>query len=696
MLEFALPLGHPIADPTFSVQVGRPYRQPLNLPDSNDFSIGLEVFLKSGESESKLFTILAGKVTYERNQNYMDRGKLTLSVDLAYHFKDAKAFSDSESSPWLITYYNVDEQSFANTIRQVVGSAFQLAKLNSNEWNVWGNTIKENWQGIQLFDVLENSFQTGGPAALDAKLTEYVQDVISSNTGVWLNAGISVGFAAATPVPAPTTPPTGYSRYVLITTQNKAGNYIDPAHYLGHMLANATSVKPQRVQLKNLSSVMQIGEGFDHPLLNEQGLNIRKNNVPSAHKAIFDALGKPRVPIPVGNKLLEFYTASKFSKVKWKYNEADNMKILAKRLEDSETFRNQFITEYHYDIIECGETPRANKVIDICFNPTTSNASQLQNIINKWKEAINECSALWKVPADTIYPMLAVESAGVERALRLEKLNTYDINREKYLKILGADENLVREYINLTFNGYNKKGNALWGRGSLTVPDLTIEANLDKTILSSLKYPPMRRMSKDSDVKVPNNSTLTWRQLLTLLRVQNPNKNKNNQYKKGSLEYDALKPQHSLASRISPGLKQTLITTAREQIEKDIKDNGPLKKYSKEIFGDYLVLDDNVDLLFWLLSGRNSLLMGTRYLRDQVQNKKTGWDLLKMIALFNAGSINETNKYTEAEFDNHYNVWGFRMATPAYPPKAGKIYNLIKERTDLELPYYLAPIEEQN
>lgn len=262
----------------------------------------------------------------------------------------------------------------------------------------------------------------------------------------------------------------------------------------------------------------------------------------------------------------------------------------------------------------------------IGLTPTQRERNAMDDSWDEWKSSVNAFAFAFQLPAEIIVGTLNAETQALgARALALERLDSASVTKAR--KVLSAT--IVDRYI------------ALAPQYQRTVP-VDLNDHLDDEV---------RNLSS-------NTNDLTWGQLMQLVNV--------------------------IDSRSSPGLMQTLLSTAKDAVLR-------AKEWFASIGIDIVTtfqlsaLPSNGEGWFrWLLTGRNSIFAGAAYHKLNYVRRKTELDLVRVGGAYNGGSL----RYAEREMRGNpqggrdINRWGTLFYNDEYPVKTMKVYNHIHVRIE--------------
>ena len=643
--NFALPIGHSlITTPTFNLCIGKDFRQPVDISNdinnenyNGNFSQGIEIWLNDADEDRKIFAMFDGILTYTPAANANEPNVLTLKLE-----ENAK--SELKDIPDLlepmlttIIYENVDSTKVQSSLISLITTAY----TNSNPDDPTGGT----WH--PLLRMLGTDFpyknirvQLSEAVNLNSEIQNIVNEFLTNSQPLLIKAGEEIG-SAGTPLNGEAPPATCTTltnpRRVTIITEEYACNRLNPRYYLWKLLKNAFIDTGRDRHVNCITSVNRNGNTFGHPLLSSTAVpprlainmglteeTLRNPNLTTNPNYNDNTDTLPRVPIRIANidlilfpvgQLKNFHGYSESqqnSAIEWRINNFGNLNFET-QIRQSPATPN---TLFERPIGVCTED--ATNKIDVCPDTTTSHNTKVQTIWNNYSDDIDDICSILQFPGEYIIASIGQESVATanQRSLALEQFKSRHISA---CQQAGISQTIINAYVSLA------------PEYGLIVPSPLVLDNVIKPNATS-----------------PGN-TLTWRQLLQLLDVSeivstySPNR------------------RVSPAERMSPGLVQTLVTTARERLNAldDIFQNIP------DTFGVSSIPNTNSGLFTWLLTARHSILASVAYHKFNYLNFKSALDLPKVGATYNAGSLNRASHLKDPDIDGAIStVTSISNATP--------------------------------
>lgn len=579
--DFALPIGHKVntvSQDTFTI--GLPFRQPIDLPDKTDFSIGLDLWFKETENR-KLFSMFYGTLEYYPLSYitlplYQNSLVLNLSKDL--QIKNISKLN--EPIPEKIIYKNVNLTAVKASLKQVILNAY-TKKIHHPILT----SIYKNKKTIEKY-LDEEINEVDKSAAIEAILNDF-GNIISFKLNI--AAGDEIGEATTnTQVPqSPSNPfiPIG-THNVNIAFLLYDGSVLNPAYYIWQLLKDFKDQPNKRVNC--LTEVGNNGNTYTHPLLNSTGLNIDLATpllprIPVTNPNINN--GESTILFPVGNLgIFHGYERGNIlkSKMQWRITNDDNLDFEVR-------LRNAAVNTHLGKTIRLANSNTTTNIIDVSPDPDDIKNSTLHpgadfnqrvtDVWNDWGTDINELCTLLQFPAEYIVSNIYQETKNSPRKLALETISGDNIS---LLQANQIDQAIINAYVDL---------------------DPEYELNIPPDPI------PMDTAIKSSD------STLTWRQLLEIIQI--------------------------VPSRMTPGLIQTSVDRANTQLDslKQIYGNN---SYTYFGVGAYPASKDYKAIFNWLLIGRHSILISIQYHKLLYRKYEAKLNMLIQYSKYNSGQSSST------------------------------------------------------
>ncbi|MBA3899706.1 MAG: hypothetical protein H0X62_05765 [Bacteroidetes bacterium] len=618
--NFALPIGHnPTTVSSVNFNIDFPFRQPVDLTDKTDFSIGLDLWFQTSEPAKDIFSMFDGRIEYfptiyALNLRYQNSLVLTIDDTAASFFK--KIPKINEPIPSKIIYNNVNIAEVKASLKNLIAIAYNTQSshkiLNSTYKN---KTIKK---------YIEDSPNQN--QAIDEIVDDFSGTI---NFKLFTHAGDKIGAAGVKTHPAPFSPLT---HNVNVIFELYDLTVLNPKYYLWHLLFDNKN-NPQ-VRVNGITNVGNTNNTFTHPLLNSSGLNIDLNNpndttilprIPVTNPSINN--GDPTILFPVG--VLEIFKGHHDKNYK------ENSKLVWKITNDNNLDFEVQLRDTNVSIVDgktirfCG-TPFSSpsSMIDVCPDPNdttgdtryTFNEKIITGDINlpgndpinvnkiaQYFDDISEICFKLQFPAEIIVAAIYHETKGNKKALRLEPV--------------AANSNTANAWkskINPTFvDHYTSTA----PQSNLIVPD---------------------GVTTSSNQLVKTGKPLTWGELLQIINI-------------------------SAGKQMSPGLIQVLISTARWIVDDIIKQ--PLKDFIEAnlqiIFPAKTAT--NIDYFNWLLNARNNIAFATVYHKYNYYYKDGKLDLIRQSSLYNSSGKTKTKS-----------PWLTLFNDDNYPLEISKCFNYLQ------------------
>jgi hypothetical protein len=661
--------------------VGQPFQQPvLSAPSTANSSSGLEIFIDPQNPDAQnIYAFLDGALSWEPSTLFVFEDRLVLQTNsiVLRGRTGLKALNMVEASPSRVVYGNPDIAGTQAALETLLTTAYSATITTARRAN-WHPSMRMRVRvnGVERF--LKRYLDDFIPAATE--ITRLVTDFLAGTasallTQIPVRAGELIGRAAPytvfDPLPASSPFPLGIvtdpdrARRLTFITEDHCEQRINPLFYL-HTFMNRMFLPARRRIVTSLTNVVA-GGSLAHPLV-----TLFPALAGAARPAGRELIGgQSMIPLGSLNTLHGFPVRNPVSQLEWKYD-TNRTFVVSPALSSGAT------------------APRM-----------TPNASEINRVDTLWTShgaAIAAIAEACQIPCEIIIALITTESLPTldERVVRLEPLRPGDRAR---LRAVRAAAPLERAYdltvgihgtvANLVDNGNNTAtfditldGNrtlganvlvtrntfVLWGNQRLAVTansgsaapttdyQITIRGAAGGAAITAETEAWILEGHSPPSPGVPNPwngaalvragaSTLTWDQLVTVV--------------------DATEGQ-----RISPGLIQTLISTARGVVPW-INDAIP------DIFATLGIppppATAGAYLNDWLLHGAHSVLVGAAYIRlgynhpgfrNGAITAPSCFDLPLVGGAYNAGAtIRVLNT-----------LWGLRFSG-SYVERAGPSFN---------------------
>lgn len=615
--DLALPVGH-VAAPPVNLQVclGRPFRQPVDLSDSNNYSPGLELWLHRDNSHCYLFAMFEGTLGFIPGSAAGVPHILELEIWHTTQTRYNQIPGLLEPVPYRVIYENVDEALVRTALRDLIQNA-HAATVDIPNPNDWHPCMRQILTGNhRLKEQIDPE-----PEVID----NVVNAIMAPAAGVdpirlRVVAGDHIG-AAADPLPTNPRPDASDCPFVAmacrvtILIEEYAKNKLNPTYYLWRLLKNAyhPDVDQRKVQVVTHAPRRADNITFEHPLLDTIGMNLNNTVLPRVEtNALMPGQDTPTDVILFPTGKLSEWNGVEFAEgqslIEWRITNDANL---------------QFETR-----LRAGVALAELEGVSVDASPGNQHGNLVQQVWNNWGAVLNDICTELQFPSELVAVTIAHETHNDERALAIESLTE---NMPQQLQAAEIPQAIIDAYIALT------------PRYNLTVPN---------------------PWQGNEHIPLPNGnpSNLTWNQLLDVVDV--------------------------LPSRMSPGLTQTVVASAKRYIQW-------LGRWYPNVPATFAVTDPAAMPLppgvpaglrrpyfFWLLVGRHAILAGTAYHKYKYAYSESAMDLPKMAAMFNAGSL----RYSVLKPDRDLvpsdqlrpNPWRMRYNNLAYPRDASRYYNAIQ------------------
>lgn len=664
-INWALPVGHSYraaANPAQYLQLGRTYTQPVPGRDEAQFCSGIEVLIKpsAANTEGTVTAFLNGTLTYyDLAANTGTNGGVRAILDFEEAVNLDFLRPDSVSR---LTYEYLDATSATQALRALITSYQTSAPTGDNILRT--TSVREKNPGtnqkLRLRDFVTDT----------SKVDNFILDVFLGTQPIIVRAGDVLGRAMTysgefSPVRYPS-----YTQAVRLLFEEGTSNYINPALVLACFAAY--TVTHQNLPLRSQT----------HHCLSEIGLETDRVNYTHPLVALLHPGGRGaafppgQVTMPDGTKPIApniAYTEYHGSfddddiNVRWRYSPTT----------DNNPAGNLFTISVGDQISPTQVTP---------LSTGAASAATLGVIDTLWqtpalRDLLNEMGELLDFPADLLTVILAHESAGYgPRVARLEKID----DEPRVARLLTHPERLnwslpesvksvVELYRQLTARQTGGQGHSSgpYGGYSWGAPT-TVSLN--------------GRIDEHNKPNGQPKHTLTYRQFYALLNMERV-------------------PMISnyFASRCSPGLGQTLISTAHRALgdfQRHPRMQHPSRQQMLRNWGiNPMPADTNMPsgLFNWLLDSGNSIKASFAFLfltRAKAYIRREGnypyfakkhhlshLDLPILDALHNKEKVE--GRIINYASSGRARVWGINIAGEVYFKNTINAYNYLRRNPNL-------------
>ncbi|HVE80352.1 MAG TPA: hypothetical protein VNA89_15915 [Gemmatimonadaceae bacterium] len=685
-VSFATPLAHQTGSDftafANSFAVGRPFRQPLqSASGAASYADGLEVFAKDAAAD--LYVALDGTLSW---QPATTTAGAQLILDVAPSALRGKGslleLGMVEAPPARIVYDNVDKARAKEALEALFQTVYAAAKAKPKQSKGWHPAMKMQTPAVKTALRLKTHLDTKKTDA-PAEITRLVDDFLAdAPTGLLpaipVVAGDRVGKAAAyragdtPPAPAPAwlgaAGDANRARRLTWRTYDVGGQAINPTYYLYYLLRQA--LQPAASRVVTVLTGVATGGNLAHPLATL--LPALQGAAPP--RAREQVSGLSRIPT---SGLLDYHgfpADAPVSKLEWRYNDSNQLEARTRT----------------------GQTDTPPTLTPVAGSADAT--QKVQTVTTIWAEngsAIRVISEAFQIPCEVLVALLGTESAGDERAVRLEPLRDTDRTtlrgsaaaalEEAYDKAAGSRGTVSSPVDNqdgtvsfvLTLDVKQT-----WDRDVLRARGRRVYWGTDRlpitanSVGTNTTAPPIKRQYTITVTGTTRTDTQAWvldgytppngvPDPWTGTAAVNPG---------ATLTWDQLVQvvDGTRGRRISPGVIQTLISTARERVEW-------IQKVAPTIFGDLGItappataggfLRDAVNpgRRGWLLYRAASLLCGAAYIRSAYNDsaQRTRFDLPLVGGAYNAGQPIAVKKAR----------WGLKYHDE-YVERAGPFFNV--------------------
>ncbi|HEX6480489.1 MAG TPA: hypothetical protein VF043_16760 [Ktedonobacteraceae bacterium] len=649
--DLALPLGHVPASagtaPSLQVCLGRPFRQPVDLPDSTNYSQGLELWVNDADPDRELFAMFDGELSFVPAPAAGQPDTLRLNVSPGTQNQYNNIPGLLEPVPSLLIYENVDQALVKVALSELIQVAYNQATTDGL-WS-WHPVMRMLWNGTTLKLSLDAA-QAQGSGAFAAEVDAVVAAVMNrAGPGPFfpsfsVRAGDCIG-AAAAPLTTDRKPSgcTSPARRVTIMVEEYAGHLLNPTYYIWRLLYNASWPQPIiKVQMITRAPI-QPDKSFDHPLLQALSLNLNTVVKPRiTTSALMLGQAAPETVLLFPTEELSAWHCVQWTNVQstivWRITNDANLSFQT-CLRGQET-----VNGCNSDVCS-SNPPSVLQGVDVCPSGNGQNQTLTQQVWSAWGDAINETCLELQLPAELVVATIAVESENIPQAVRLEPLKQptgKQATNPKYNQVLrlqrsGVPQAVINSYIDLTSNPSD--------------PGFSTADHPPAVPLDPYNFPSTTTIYQPL-------STLTWGDLLQIVNV--------------------------VPECASPGLMQTLVKTAVDQYTW-------LGQWYSDVAKTFGAIDPAtfaggppsfVDYFRWLLIGTNSILVGAAYLKSGCVKGGVRMDLPRVGGFYNAGSVKDRKEIDDYGVKPHLygkpNPWRIYYYGVEYPRKLTRCYNAIE------------------
>ena len=657
-VNFAMPIAHRTTTDYSAynneLAVGRQFRQPLNsLPDASQFAPGVEIFIMNTATDplpvddiSSIYSLLDGTLSWQGGSTSAPANQLMLGLAPNTAIENLLL----EGPPKQMVYDNVDQATVQAALEAILNDAYTFASTHPNQ-NSWHPSMRTKVTVGNTHPSLKNYIQAHLPAG--PTITQLIQRFLGQSSPAPLlekipvlagqKLGNAAPYLASDPLPAnapfamgsPGDP--SRARRLTFKILNASGQVLDPLYYL-YIFMQQMLLPPTSRPMNSLTAIIDSSGNLVHPLITLYPALINATG-PTGWKEI-----SGQTPLPLGY-LADYHGYPKDSSVA--------------------------LLDWHYtnDSIFEAQAHVAGSPV-----PNLSGQSKSSTVSSLWGAyggSLVTIARTLQMPCEVIIGLIGVESDPSldERVIRLEPLKDNPKNNERqkvrndalaaanedaYDKAVGVHGTVsnVVQHTNGTTSfdialDYSRRWTTagilaerntriLWNTERLPVTanstsnvstknyTLTIKTPTSTTTPAeawvlegysrpnpSLPPPGIPDPWSGSDLVHPGASTLTWDQLLTIVNATG-------------------------GSNVSPGLLQTLITTAMSTI-------NWLNKVAPNIYTALGIPAPPTTagemLNDWLLHGVHSLLVGAAYMRIEYNTQGTAFDLPLVGGAYNAGHL---------------------------------------------------------
>lgn len=432
-----------------SVCLGRPFRQPLNLPDANNFVDGLELWLRADTTVMSLYACFNGFLSF-----YPSTGNRPALLRLSPHPTNTQFRKLNTVEPVLVdlVYANVDIDAVKAALKKLIEEAYKTATKEKEE--KWHPVMRGfYWGEKKLKLAIDATKETEHSALIQNVVTHFLEHSASlppppskkqkriNTTYLPLLPGDIIGEAATafSDLAPPNLCDVGAAPRQLILKVEERGEQVrNPLYDLWSWL-NRSDGKNSLIKLQ---APHQIGTPNPHPIAQVTNLSLNTPKPP----ARVETTANTR-PVPM-LELADYHSYGN-SQVEWHLNDDG---LIETRLRDGET----------------GALP----------NLDDQNA---QNFVKKiwenaeWHKFIIAVSNAFQIPIELIVAFVAKEAALETKAVRFEAVQDTRKKGKGRLEIdqliIGKQpyDSLVDRYKKIFPTGNHKTINGAWNPNEIAI-----------------------------------------------------------------------------------------------------------------------------------------------------------------------------------------------------------------------------------
>jgi hypothetical protein len=692
--QWAYPIGH--EDLTVDPVIGRTFYQSVNDRDDTTFTDGYEFYLDPAKGGDALYALAPGKGSYSfiTLPSGVKIGKVSILVDEDFALELQETQFAQQSTLKRIVYDNIAHDKFVSSLDELIDKRFSQKSLY-NKNSILLTKLEASIPAPPA--TLASALGTTKNAVYTAAKAAFIQAVIEGKNSFLLDAGDKIGNAGPATAPPAGVPSTYH--LVKISGQDPLEVDVNVAFFIQALCLSSMGRLSLKGDFTCISDRRRTSVIYTTPLLvklNVKPVPVLTNIQPTPDTTTTPTTPTtPPTPTPAGTKdivladaLFDWHTGKATNgMVKWRYNPTDF--TFEVKLKDSTKSTMEYVLSYKQKIGPDGKPlfvknkkgeDTKTKVMEVDKTETvqirgddwpstpvnhaketwvsrsvkgrTLSASDLKakkdlivKIYNANKDILNNIGYYLNIPEEILIAVACHESSIFKLPVRFEPMSSARASLEKE----GSLAEFIKRY-DLLAPGPKKGG----GRKDIAF----LDDYSDQTKWTEKIVP--------YEDKKGNDLSLTWKEYFRVLDLF---PRKLIPTKKG--EKVRYKPMGPINSRVSPGLAQTVLTTAVEAInyiQGVIDADASIAAKDKND-----VLDTPSKLFVWLLKPINSFIAGASYLHKFC--KSTGWDIPLVICYYNDGGKLQ-DIYLQ---DKRPNPWGYRLNDEPYIYDMALFYNIMRD-----------------
>jgi len=428
-----------------SVCLGRPFRQPLNLPDANNFVDGLELWLRDDDAVMSLHACFNGFLSfYPTESNQPASLKLSPNPNTS---KELRRLNIVEPGVQSLIYANVDRTAVREALINLITAAHTAA---TGRQETWHTVMRFRRNNVLLKIAIDRTGVDQRPAFIE-QVVDHVLNNSATNSNARLPVAHSDIIGKAATAFGNAAPPANCNlgaapRYLIFKIEERGGQIRNPLSDLWSWVNRSSGANP----LINLQAPHQIGTANPHPLAQVTNLSL---NTPKPPARVETAA--PLRPVP----MLELVN----------YHHHDNARV-------EWHLTDEGILEAQLRANQPGAAPN--------FTPA-NHTNLIERMWTEYGTDITDMSNAFQVPIELIMAFLGKETGNLnERAARFEPVDnaerqatrgeplnnpTYQGLAARYMQVIPAGGHSLNVPDPWNANGFIRQTNGTeltWGQMS--------------------------------------------------------------------------------------------------------------------------------------------------------------------------------------------------------------------------------------